>query len=48
MQALRQSLPDSGRVGLARFKRDLQYMRNGLGAPVSFDMEAGGVRSFSG
>jgi predicted DNA-binding transcriptional regulator YafY len=28
----------------AQFKRDLDYMRNRLGAPVTFDMEAGGYR----
>ena len=31
-------------ISPAQFKRDLDYMRNRLGAPVTFDMEAGGYR----
>jgi len=31
-------------ISPAQFKRDLEYMRNRLGAPVTFDMEAGGYR----
>src|SRR3974390_3143289 len=31
-------------ISLAQFKRDLEYMRNRLGAPVTFDMEAGGYK----
>ena len=31
-------------ISPAQFKRDLEYMRNRLGAPVNFDMEAGGYR----
>ena len=31
-------------ISPAQFKRDLDYMRNRLGAPVAFDMEAGGYK----
>jgi predicted DNA-binding transcriptional regulator YafY len=31
-------------ISPAQFKRDLDYMRNRLGAPVTFDMEAGGYK----
>jgi hypothetical protein len=31
-------------ISPAQFKRDLEYMRNRLGAPVTFDMEAGGYK----
>jgi len=31
-------------ISPAQFKRDLEYMRNRLGAPVTFDTEAGGYR----
>jgi predicted DNA-binding transcriptional regulator YafY len=31
-------------ISPAQFKRDLEYMRNRLGAPVTFDMQAGGYR----
>jgi predicted DNA-binding transcriptional regulator YafY len=35
---------DTFEISPAQFKRDLEYMRNRLGAPVTFDMEAGGHR----
>ena len=35
---------DTVEISPAQFKRDLEYMRNRLGAPVTFDMEAGGYR----
>ena len=35
---------DMFEISPAQFKRDLEYMRNRLGAPVTFDMEAGGYR----
>ena len=31
-------------ISPAQFKRDLDYMRNRLGAPITFDMEAGGYK----
>jgi predicted DNA-binding transcriptional regulator YafY len=31
-------------ISPAQFKRDLEYMRNRLGAPITFDMEAGGYK----
>lgn len=31
-------------ISPAQFKRDLDYMRNRLGAPVTFDMECGGYK----
>lgn len=31
-------------ISPAQFKRDLEYMRNRLGAPVNFDVESGGYR----
>jgi predicted DNA-binding transcriptional regulator YafY len=31
-------------ISPAQFKRDLDYMRNRLGAPVTFDIEAGGYK----
>ncbi len=31
-------------ISPAQFKRDLEYMRNRLGAPVTFDMAAGGYK----
>ena len=35
---------DMFEISPAQFKRDLEYMRNRLGAPVTFDMEAGGYK----
>jgi predicted DNA-binding transcriptional regulator YafY len=35
-------------ISPAQFKRDLEYMRNRLGAPVTFDMEASGYKYASG
>jgi predicted DNA-binding transcriptional regulator YafY len=35
-------------ISLAQFKRDLEYMRNRLGAPVTFDMQAGGYKYSAG
>lgn len=31
-------------ISPAQFKRDLEYMRNRLGAPITFDMQAGGYK----
>ena len=35
-------------ISPAQFKRDLDYMRNRLGAPITFDMEAGGYKYTAG
>jgi len=35
---------DMFEISPAQFKRDLDYMRNRLGAPVTFEMEGGGYR----
>src|SRR6516164_337734 len=35
---------DMFEISPAQFKRDLEYMRNRLGAPVTFDVEAGGYK----
>jgi predicted DNA-binding transcriptional regulator YafY len=40
----RHEIIDMFEISLAQFKRDLEYMRNRLGAPVTFDMEAGGYK----
>jgi predicted DNA-binding transcriptional regulator YafY len=40
----RHEILDMFEISPAQFKRDLEYMRNRLGAPVTFDMEAGGYR----
>ena len=40
----RRDILDMLEISLAQFKRDLEYMRSRLGAPVTFDMEAAGYR----
>jgi predicted DNA-binding transcriptional regulator YafY len=40
----RREILDMFEISPAQFKRDLEYMRNRLGAPVTFDMEAGGYK----
>jgi predicted DNA-binding transcriptional regulator YafY len=38
---------DMFEISPAQFKRDVDYMRNRLGAPVTFDMEVGGYKYMS-
>jgi predicted DNA-binding transcriptional regulator YafY len=40
----KREITDMFEISPAQFKRDLDYMRNRLGAPVTFDMEAGGYK----
>ena len=40
----RREILDIFEISVAQFKRDLEYMRNRLGAPVTFDMAAGGYK----
>jgi predicted DNA-binding transcriptional regulator YafY len=42
--ASRREILDMFEISPAQFKRDLEYMRNRLSAPVAFDREAGGYR----
>jgi len=40
----RHEIVDMFEISQAQFKRDLEYMRNRLGAPVTFDVQAGGYK----
>jgi predicted DNA-binding transcriptional regulator YafY len=40
----RREILEKFEISPAQFKRDLEYMRNRLSAPVTFDMEAGGYK----
>jgi predicted DNA-binding transcriptional regulator YafY len=42
--ASKREILDMFEISPAQFKRDLEYMRNRLSAPVAFDREAGGYR----
>jgi predicted DNA-binding transcriptional regulator YafY len=40
----RREILDTFEISLAQFKRDLEYMRNRLGAPITFDNAGGGYK----
>ena len=40
----RREILDMFEISLAQFKRDLEHMRSRLGAPITFDSEAGGYK----